>query len=227
MGWRGSQSDARQRLLAQYDESEVERYESWVLQLGQQDDQACLADLAPDFQFKSGMNVLDAGAGTGEMCKVLQQVDGLNITALEPCAAMRAKFVAKPELAGISLVNGFSDSVNDRPLFTNESFDVIVSRQLVNGLFDPLSAFRNWYHWITASGTVVVIDGLYDRYAWTGPLQHEVDSLPMSACRTMAMTPYLLESVGFEVVAVRWMQATNALPANKTKRYVVIAHKTN
>lgn len=225
MGWRCSQSDSRQRLMAQYDASEVERYESWVRELGADEDKACLADLAPEFQFHSGMAILDIGAGTGEMCKIMRQIDGLNLTALEPCAPMRAKLIAKPELNNISVVDGFSDSADDRSLFAESSFDVIVSRQLVNGLFDPLTAFQNWHHWLVAGGTIVVIDGLYNRQAWAGPMQQEVDSLPMSACQTMAMTPYLLESVGFKIGTVRQMAATNALPTTRTKRYVVIAHK--
>ena len=32
---------------------------------------------------------------------------------------------------------------------SESQFDVIVSRQLGNGLFDPLTPFKNWRYWLT------------------------------------------------------------------------------
>ena len=68
-------------------------------------------------------------------------------------------------------------------------------------------------------------DGLYDRPDWTGELKCELDALPFSACRTIAMAPYLLETVDFDVSVVKFMRATNAMPLTRTQRYVVIARK--
>ncbi len=221
--WRGTQSTARDRHLAHYDPQEVDRYEAWMLALTEQDDLACLADIAPDFQFQPEMSVLDVGAGTGVMCKVLARVPGLAITALEPSSPMIDKLTGKPELSDVKVVQGFCDSAADRALFDASSFDAIVSRQVTNGLFDPLTAFRNWQHWLKPGGTVVVMDGLFDRSAWTGALQNEVDVLPLSACQSTAMIPYLLETVGFTIVGTRLMEATNSLPTTRTEHYVVIA----
>lgn len=225
MSWRGSQFESRTRHLAHYCVEEVDRYESWVSQLGDADDEACLSDLRPEFEFLGGMSVLDVGAGTGAMSRVLCRVADLSITALEPSPHMIAKLRAKAELRNVRVVNGFSDSKADLPLFEASSFHAIVSRQLLNGLFDPLTAFRNWHQWLKPNGTLIVIDGLYNRQDWTGTLECELDELPFSACRTVAMAPYLLEAVGFDVSTVKWMEATNTMPSTRTQRYVVIARK--
>ncbi|MEO1528143.1 MAG: class I SAM-dependent methyltransferase [Planctomycetota bacterium] len=223
MNWRDSQESVRRRLNECYDKEGVQRYESWIAQLGDSDDQACLADLAPEFQFTSAMRVLDAGAGTGAMCRTILSAGVTELIALEPCASMIEVLRGKPELSSIVVEKGFCDSTADRGLFPQSRFDVIVSRQLVNGLYDPFAAFHNWSHWLRSEGYVVVIDGIYDRDAWRDVM--DVDHLPLGACRTMATVPYLLEASGFDIVTVKWMAATNELPLTRTPRYVVIARK--
>jgi SAM-dependent methyltransferase len=130
---------------------------------------------------------------------------------------------SKPELAQVIPVLGGCDRIEDRHLFRNSQFDLIVSRQVTNGLLDPLTAFRNWYDWLVPGGTVIVIDGFYGRDAWTGAWQEEIDVLPLSACQSLATVPYLLESTGFQIEAVAMMEATNRMPATRTKRYIVVA----
>ena len=225
MNWRGSQLESRKLYLKFYDAIEVEAYERWIAQLTGEDDDACLRDIQTSFHFESGMKVLDVGAGTGAMCKTLLAIGGLKLFALEPVPAMIKKFRSKSALGRVVLTEGFCDSLEDRHHFAENSFDVIVSRQLVNGLFDPLSAFRNWIHWLQPGGTVVVMDGLFDRNAWTGELEQVVDKLPMSACRSIAMVPYLLENVGFQIDKVGFMSETNARPGTRTQRYLVVASK--
>lgn len=225
MKWRVTQSESRKRYLANYDHDEVELYESWISQLTEDDNLAYLDDIEQSFTFHEGMQVLDVGAGTGAMCSVLTRKSGLILTALEPVPAMSEKLRAKPELRDVKIVAGFCDSEEDRSHFPPSSFDLIISRQLVNGLYDPLRAFHNWLYWLKSGGAVIVTDGLYDRSSWAGKWEQELDVLPMSACRTMAMTPYLLEVAGFRIEAVTYMTKTNARPATRTQRYLVVARK--
>ncbi len=225
MNWRGSQAECRQQVLKTYNTEEVETYERWIISLSSDDDRACLQDIETAFSFKQGMRVLDVGAGTGAMCKTLVGLGGLELFALEPVPAINAKLQAKPELSCVQVSQGFCDSPDDRSVFADGAFDVIVSRQLMNGLFDPLAAFHNWLHWLKPGGTVIAMDGLYDRNAWTGALEPLVDKLPMSACRSIAMAPYLLERAGFRIHHVGWMPATNARPGTRTQRYMVVAAK--
>jgi SAM-dependent methyltransferase len=165
MSWRGSQATSRERYRDTYDADEAERYDALVGHLSREGEDAYLSDLNRVFSFASGMQILDVGAGTGALCQILSRLPGLSLTALEPAPAMLAKLKSKAGLSDIRAVEGFCDA--------------IVSRQLVNGLFDPLAAFQNWYHWLVPGGAVVLIDGLYGRSAWTGAWQEEVDVLPL------------------------------------------------
>jgi SAM-dependent methyltransferase len=226
MYWRSSQAESRNRYLAKFDQAEADRYDAVVGTLTPQDQDAYLADLRRVLPFHEGMAVLDAGAGTGTLCEILMRLpERLSITAMEPAPSMLARLSNKPSLAAVATLQGFCDAVDDRRFFRTGQFDMILSRQLVNGLFDPLTAFRNWHYWLGPHGKVVVIDGLYGRGAWAGVWEEEIDVLPISACQSTALVPYLLEAAGFRIEAVRWMETANQQPSTKTKRYLVVASK--
>lgn len=227
MSWRGTQSASRERLLSLFDDAEVDAYDAVVGCVSDSDLDAWVADIRRVVPFHRGQSVLDAGAGTGALCQILTRIEGLAITALEPVPAMRTRFRNRSEFQHIDLVNGFCDHPDDRRHFTAERFDVIASRQLINGLFDPLAAFRNWRSWLKPEGVVVVIDGLYDRTAWTGRWEPEVDTIPLSACRSTAGIPYLLEQAGFRIEAVERMSAVNALASTRTPRFLVVARRAS
>jgi SAM-dependent methyltransferase len=145
---------------------------------------------------RDGMSVLDVGAGTGSLRGLLEGTAPRQLTALEPAPAMLAKLRLR---IGLETVAGFCDARENRRHFAAGSFDVIASRQVVNGLFDPVTAFRNWAHWLKPGGAVIVIEGVYGRDSWTGSW----------------------EQAGFQVEHVGWMEAVNERPATRTKRYVV------
>jgi ubiquinone/menaquinone biosynthesis C-methylase UbiE len=225
MNWRDSQHDSRRRYLAKFDAAEAERYDAVVGTLAREDEDAYLSDLSGAVRLMPGMEVLDAGAGTGTLTQILVRSPGLRLTALEPAPAMLARLRARPELDGVTAIEGFCDAVADRALFAPARFDVIASRQLVNGLYDPLAAFANWHRWLKPAGAVLVIDGLYERAAWSGTWAEEVDVLPVAACQSTALVPYLLEQSGLQIEAVRMMDAVNRRPSTRTPRYLVVARK--
>ena len=227
MSFREPYAESRQRYLDAYSADEASKYDAWVSALTAADHEACLNDIAGIFSFTAGMRVLDVGAGTGALCLALVRFPGLRITALEPCPAMLNRFGSKPVLDQVATVEGFCDHPDDRSQFAAGQFDVIVSRQLANCLFDPIAAFQNWHHWLRDQGTVIVMDGLFDRSDWTGVWAEMVDSLPLSACRSMATVPYLLEQTGYSIEFVGAMNETNARPSTRTSRYMVVAKKTS
>jgi SAM-dependent methyltransferase len=227
MSWHDRRSAARRRAVSKYDTAEAEAYGKlqglgWLTAA---EENAYLADLQRVVQIAPGSRVLDVGAGTGVMCSLLRRLPALELTALEPSAAMLALLQARAELANVTAINGFCDEPEAGDRFAPGQFDVIVSRQVANGLFDPLCAFRHWQAWLRPAGTVVVIDGLYGRDGWTGRWEEEVDVLPLAATQSTATIPYLLEAAGFEIAAVEHMAAVNALPTTRTPRYVVVARK--
>lgn len=225
MSWRITQAEARARYLARVDAAEAAHYHSLVGTLDTADQDAYLGDLARVVRWQAGESLLEAGAGTGALTAVLQSISGVTVTALEPAPAMLDLLRSDHRLRHVATVQGFCDSEDDRRLFDAHCFDAIVSRQLVNGLFDPLAAFANWHHWLKPGGAVVAIDGIYGRDAWTGAWREDVDVLPLSSSQGLAALPYLLEVAGFRVEVVRWMDAVNRRPNTRTPRYVVVARK--
>ncbi|HBN76876.1 MAG TPA: hypothetical protein DD473_13865 [Planctomycetaceae bacterium] len=210
-----------------YDTNEAAKYDAWVTAMTFQDHDACITDLKRYVTLSAEMDVLDVGAGTGALCLALTRVPGLHISALEPCDSMCDLLQAKPELTTVYTTQGFCDHADDRLHFSQSSFDLIASRQLANCLYDPLAAFRNWHYWLRSGGTVVMMDGLFDRDDWSDRWDGIVDTLPLSACRTTATVPYLLEQTGFHIEHVRLMESTNALPSTRTQRYIVVASKVD
>lgn len=225
MKWRSSRVESRARYLDKFDTAEAARYDETVGRLAPEDEAAYLADIADVFVFRDGMRVLDAGAGTGTLCRMLAPAFELALTALEPAPAMLARIEGDLETSEVRAINGFCDSADDRAHFEQGEFDVIVSRQLANCFYDPLAAFSNWFHWLKPGGTVLLIDGLYPRAAWTGIWEEEIDALPLSACQTMATIPYLLEAAGFEVHGASLMARANERPSTMTTRYLTLATK--
>lgn len=225
MTFRCSQQASRERYLEIYDAQEAAKYDSWISEMTAADHDACVADMKRCVTFSENMNVLDAGSGTGALCLALVRIPGLHITALEPCAAMTHLLKSKPELSSVATVQGFCDHADDQSHFDASAFDVIASRLLANGLFDPLAAFRNWHRWLRPDGIAIVMDGLFDRRDWSGTWEGVVDTLPLSACRTTATVPYLLEQTGFRVSFVGMMEHTNAQASTRTQRYMVAATK--
>lgn len=227
MEWNSMRSAARHRYSGKHDSECAASYDQpqGVGFLTPESIAAGLADLSCVLELRAGDRVLDAGAGTGALSRLLARIPGLKLAALEPSLEMLNVLRQNRELAGVRTVEGHCDGPEDRQLFPDASFDWIGSRKVANGLFDPLGAFANWFHWLRPGGRLFVIDGLFGRSGWTGPWAEEVDILPLACCQSRAMIPYLLEKSGFRVEAVEWMSATNSLPGTRTPQYVVVASR--
>jgi SAM-dependent methyltransferase len=225
MTWSRRREQFRGRLVEKYDETEAKWYDDFVGTLTDEDEEAYLADILEACQLFSGKSVLDVGAGSGTLTRVISCVKGLALTALEPSPAMCKLLRRKLQLVDARVVEAGCDGKSDKQLFPEESFDVILSRQVVNSLFDPLVAFQNWLYWLKPGGQVMVIDGIYGRDGWTGAFEEEIDVLPLAACQSTATVPYLLEWAGFQVESAGWMNRTNLLPSTRTKRYIIVAIK--
>jgi SAM-dependent methyltransferase len=188
------------------------------------------ADLADGMQVEAGLEILEVGAGTGAFTEVLAHFPGARVTATEPSPAMIRSWRDRMDLAGltnsgIEIHEGSCDAPEDRSMFKDHQFDLVACRKVVNGLFDPLAAFANWYAWLKPGGRVLVLDAIFGRDGWGGAWGELVDVLPLSSTQSLGTIPYLLEAVGFEIEHVGWMHRVNALPSTRTPRYVVVASR--
>lgn len=227
MDWRRQRTEARERYVAKYDAARVTEYASLegLGHLLPEQEEAYLADLLAAHALPLGPQVLEIGAGTGVLTRMLRRDPSLTITALEPSPAMADHLERDEKLEGVRVVRGFCDAEEDRGLFDEASIDWIGSRQVVSGFHDPLQAFRNWWHWLNEGGMAMVIDGLYGRAGWGEVFAEEVDLLPLAGNDGLALMPYLLEQCGFSVRHVGLMPATNQLSVTRTPRFLVVAIK--
>ncbi|MBL8811162.1 MAG: class I SAM-dependent methyltransferase [Planctomycetaceae bacterium] len=232
-GWRESQREFRERWIAEWSAEKVAAYQLCAGQLDPEQRERHVRDLLEAHSFRDVRRILDVGSGAGTVCEILadlcsqlnQPVDegGPEFFALEPAPEMLRLLVSRMKQLGIPVQaqEGFCDSESDIGHYPPEYFDLVISRQVTNGLYDPLGAFANWKYWLRPGGTVIVMDGLFDRAGWGS----DVDLFPLAATKSLSTVPYLLEQAGFCICSVGMMSSINAHPLTRTPRYLVVAQK--
>ncbi len=112
--------------------------------------------------------ILDVGTGTGFLALGLAKA-GHRVTGIDLSAGMvaRARLNAARNDLGIDLL--VADA--ERPPFRQESFDVIVSRNLLWTLCEPENALRRWHALLRPGGRVVLSDGVWNHAGLRGLLR--------------------------------------------------------
>jgi len=228
--WDARRNLGRGKHAACYGEKQAEEYAA-IPGMGffEQDHRdAHIADIQSYLRVRSGLEILEVGAGTGAFTEVLAQFPEARITATDPSAAMcrvwRSRMANRKEPSrSLEIQESSCDAVEDRSLFPASRFDLIACRNVINGLFDPLTAFANWHFWLKPGGHVLVLDAIFGRDGWKGEFGELVDLLPLSCTQSLATIPYLLNVAGFQVEGVGWLERVNTLPSTRTPRYLVLA----
>jgi SAM-dependent methyltransferase len=161
--------------------------------------------LGPFGEYKS---VLEIGAGTGLFTRLLGRWGCKGITGIDISGEMLA--VAKSTIPDGQFKAVTTES--DPELFPAESFDLIISRQLICHLIDPIRVFECWRRWLKPCGKIAVIDGFWTRADWGSPSSRSarlVEDRPLSCTQTSATASYLLERANLMIQHRRMMTRVN------------------
>lgn len=104
------------------------------------------------------LDCLDIGCGPGFFSILLAQ-DGHNVTAVDCSEGMLKQAKANFEEMAVSVKTALGDA-QSLP-FTDNSFDYIVSRDMVWNLEQPEAAYKEWLRILKPGGRMLVMDGNY------------------------------------------------------------------
>ena len=187
--------------------------------------------LAPAFARLGGnsLQIVEVGAGTGEMTMVLAEM-GHQLTAVDISPAMLARASAKVRERGLQA--RFMEAAADAIDVPVGSADVIFARDLLWALPDPHATLREWYRIVRAGGMIMVADGWWNPpdglartrrrvgstvrrlFEWNRPsyLSEALAGIsgPLSDGLSAYSIRYYLDTAGFERIRVRDLTAIRA-----------------
>lgn len=104
---------------------------------------------------KTGMDILDIGTGPGFFAIIMEQA-GNNVTAVDCTEAMIEQARKNASDEGVSPMFMVSDG--QKLNFSDESFDMIISRNVAWTLIDAESAYMEWRRLLKPNGRVIIFD---------------------------------------------------------------------
>lgn len=109
----------------------------------------------------SGLRVLDMGTGPGFYAIILAE-RGYRVTAVDFSENMLAE--ARKNAGDLAEKIDFRRMDAQAPDFPDDSFDVIVTRNLTWNLTDPLKAYAEWRRILRPGGVVLIFDANWYAY---------------------------------------------------------------
>ncbi len=120
----------------------------------------------------SGLRVLDMGTGPGFYAIILAE-RGYRVTAVDFSENMLAE--ARKNAGSLAEKISFRRMDAQAPDFPDDSFDVIVTRNLTWNLTDPVKAYREWRRILRPGGVVLIFDANWYAYLEDGEKKAEWD----------------------------------------------------
>ena len=107
------------------------------------------------------LRVLEVGCGPGFFTVLLSRL-GHKVKAIDGAVGMIANARANVAADGQKAIVEEEDAVT-LPEEENETYDVIISRDVVWTLYDPEAAFKRWHEVLKPGGRIIYYDGNYRR----------------------------------------------------------------
>ena len=115
------------------------------------------------------LDILDVGTGTGFFAILLAEkghrVEGIDLT---PAMLEEARILAKQRNLGIT----FQEMDAQNLEYPNDSFDVVISRNLTWTLPDPESAYAEWFRVLKPGGVLLNFDADYASHVRSNSTQN-------------------------------------------------------
>ncbi|MBV7276215.1 class I SAM-dependent methyltransferase [Clostridium sp. PL3] len=124
---------------------------------------------APD---KLVLDILDTGTGPGFFAIILSQA-GHRVTGIDSAAGMLEKAQKNSARAGVCPVFIRMDCHNLN--FEDNSFDMIVSRNVTWTLHDPMNVYRQWQRILRPGGRLLIFDANWNLHYYDEELRKEVE----------------------------------------------------
>jgi ubiquinone/menaquinone biosynthesis C-methylase UbiE len=137
---------------------------------------------APD---KPVLDILDVGTGPGFFAIILSQA-GHRVTGIDCAEGMIKKARENAAKYGISPTFMQKDC-HELPLIDN-SFDLIVSRNVTWTLRDPLEVYRQWQRILRPGGRLLIFDANWHRHHYDEELRREVERREKECIRIYGST---------------------------------------
>lgn len=112
---------------------------------------------------KEKLDILDIGTGPGFFPIILTKA-GHNVTGIDITESMIS--VAKENLIGIDVKATLLTMDCQELSFTDNSFDLVVCRNLTWTLADPVKAYKEWYRVLRPGGRLLVFDASWYRHLY-------------------------------------------------------------
>ena len=124
-----------------------------------------LREIAKHIPAGGQLRILDVGTGTGFFAFLLSSL-GHRVTGIDLTPSM----IQEAKEAGRTLQSSAQFRVMDaeKLLFADESFDMVISRNLTWTLPHPQEAYREWQRELITGGVLLNFDGNYGKADFTG-----------------------------------------------------------
>ncbi len=134
-------------------------------------------------QDNPGKHAIDIGTGRGQFAVYLAQL-GFSVTGIDLSENMIYQARENAKKSALSINFKTQDAENLQ--FNDNTFDVVVSRNLLWTLPDPGKAVKEWRRVLKPGGTIVISDGFWMNYTWKR-LHHLVFNLMKNMFKNSSM----------------------------------------